>query len=147
MQHTAKTFSKYFSHPAITAGQPHNSTSGTACCALRHNGFVGKHSAPARARDRGKKRPARLPRIALGLGLGAVFAWCVLVWFAIRLGPEARAGDGTALALAITATLGAVACLFLGLLQGMRVWSALKTVPAPANPEPPRPVGGRRAKR
>ena len=83
------------------------------------------------------------------LAVGALLAWCALVWFAIRLGPEVKAGDRTALTLLVTATLGAMACLFLGLLQGTRLWNALRWAPPlpETAPTPPRPVGGRRARR
>jgi hypothetical protein len=54
-----------------------------------------------------------------GLGaasLVAVVAWGFLVWAAISFGRTARGGDSTAWAYLAVASLGAVACLFLGLL-------------------------------
>jgi hypothetical protein len=69
----------------------------------------------------------------------------VLVWFAVRLGPEVKSGELTAIAILVVAGLGAVACLFLGLAQGLKIFDTLRTSPRPARAV--RPVGGRRAKR
>lgn len=90
-----------------------------------------------------------MPWSAAALAVGALLAWVVLVWFAIRLGPDVKAGDRAALTLLVTATLGAMACLFLGLLQGTRLWNALRSAPPMPGTAPAavRPVGGRRARR
>lgn len=107
---------------------------------------VGKHSAPG-GRRAGPRVPSRrhLPWAAIALTTAAVVAWIVLVWFAIQFGPEARAGQPSAWLLMAVAALGAMACLFLALVQGMKVHEHLRTTPRVR--AAPRPVGGRRAKR
>ena len=57
------------------------------------------------------------------MGAGAVvaaLAWAALVWGGIRFGQSARGGDGVAWIFMAIASLGAVACLFVGLMLGMR---------------------------
>jgi len=71
-----------------------------------------------------------------------VAAWGVLVKAAIDFGRTARGGDATAWVFLAIASLGAIACLFAGLLVGTRLLVALgviRQVPAIA--------GGRRARR
>lgn len=88
--------------------------------------------------------------LALGLTLGVV-AWGYLVKAAIDFGVEARAGASGAWLYLGLASLGAVACLFIGLMLGARVLRELGiTSPpsaTPSEPEPPRVPGGRRAAR
>lgn len=83
----------------------------------------------------------------LGYALGitvAVLAWGYLVWAAIDFGSTARGGDGRAWWFLALAALGAVACLFIGLMLVARLTRTLgaarETAPAP------RP-GGKRAAR
>lgn len=109
---------------------------------------VGRHSAPGKRRaprNVRQPRPRRVPWQAIALTLGSVLAWALLVWFAIQLGPDVRQGQTPAIALLTVAGLGAMACLFLGLAQGLKILDTIRTTPRP--PAPVRPVGGRRAKR
>ncbi len=95
----------------------------------------------------------------------AVVAWGYLVYAAIDFGTSARAGDSTAWWFLALAALGAVACLFLGLVLVTRISRAVgltrgpdpRTPATPAEPAgptaapgpggaPPTP-GGRRAAR
>jgi hypothetical protein len=87
-------------------------------------------------------RPALLHALAI---TAAVVAWGYLVWLAIDFGASARTGDSGAWWLLALATLGAVACLFAGLLLGVRLSRALGVTQDPG--APPRAVGGRRASR
>ncbi len=68
---------------------------------------------------KGVRRPRRFQPKLLLLGLGAlasVVAWGFLVWAAIDFGRTARGGDSTAWWFLGLASVGAVACLFLGLM-------------------------------
>lgn len=103
---------------------------------------VGKHQgagvSEAPALDR-----ARMLKLALGLTLTLV-AWGLLVWLAIDFGTEARSGSMIAWLFLLIATVGATACLFLGLTIGAKLVAVLRgDVTALA----PRPSGGKRAAR
>ncbi|WP_028659417.1 hypothetical protein [Nocardioides insulae] len=97
-------------------------------------------------------------------------AWGYLVYAAIDFGSAARGGERSAWWLLALACLGAVACLFIGLMLVARALRELGVTPSPgtsdrpANTEetpedaaapqgstaptnPPRPSGGRRAAR
>ena len=81
-------------------------------------------------------------------------AWGYLVYAAIDFGSTARGGDSTAWWFLALASVGAVACLFVGLLLVARVLRQLgmtRSTSAPANggetDGQPRPIGGRRAAR
>ena len=76
-------------------------------------------------------------------------AWGYLVYAAIDFGTAARSGSGSsAWTFMALACLGAIACLFVGLLLVARLMRALGiTSPPPAPDAPPRPVGGKRAAR
>jgi hypothetical protein len=80
-----------------------------------------------------------------------VVAWGYLVHAAIDFGAAARGGESHAWTFLGVAALGAVACLFVGLMLVARLLRALGVTPDPSAPEappaPPRPVGGRRAAR
>jgi hypothetical protein len=68
---------------------------------------------------RGARRKRTFDPTALGLCLAAlasVAAWCFLVWAAISFGSAARGGDASRWVFLGVASIGAVACLFLGLL-------------------------------
>jgi hypothetical protein len=100
---------------------------------------------------RGKRAAAtpgrRLRAASLGYGLGialAVLAWGYLVWAAIDFGSTARDGDGRAWWFLGLAALGAVACLFLGLMLVARLTKALGG--ASRRSSTPR-AGGKRAAR
>jgi hypothetical protein len=117
---------------------------------------------------RGPKRQRSLSPSLLGLAGGvtlAVVAWGYLVFAAIDFGATARNGDSQAWWFLALASLGAVACLFggliliarlvrlLGLTGGSRpASSAESSTPLPPEASQPqmvasRPAGGRRAAR
>ncbi|MGB0102268.1 MAG: hypothetical protein WBP61_18460 [Nocardioides sp.] len=111
--------------------------------------------AGSRRGPRAKRRfqPALL-LLALGI-TGCVIAWGYLVYAAIEFGSTARGGESSAWWLLALAALGAVACLFVGLMLLARAARrlGLTNPPAPrpaiedAAPPQPRPIGGRRASR
>lgn len=122
-------------------------------------GSAGGKRAGAR---RGSRRRAGLQPALLLLALGitaCIVAWGYLVYAAIDFGSTARGGDAHAWWFLAIASVGAVACLFVGLMLLARVLRRLGiTSGAPSRPtapddEPapaagaPRPVGGRRAAR
>lgn len=102
---------------------------------------------------RGTRPPRQLNKLALLLGAAitvCIIAWGYLVYAAIDFGTAAREGSGTsAWAFMGLACLGAIACLFAGLLLVARLTRALGiTAPPPPSPdEPARPVSGKRAAR
>lgn len=103
-----------------------------------------------------KKRASFRPTallLAIGITLG-VGAWGYLVKAAIDFGIEARDGTPGAWTYLALACVGAVACLFVGLmlvarlLRTLGITSGSSSSPEkPPEPEPPRPIGGRRASR
>lgn len=113
-------------------------------------GHTGKRAAPRRART---FQPALL-LLALGVTL-CIVAWGYLVKAAIDFGSNARQGQVEAWWFLALASLGAVACLFIGLMLVARITRRLgitkpDAVTAPADPAPPlaqRVPGGRRAAR
>lgn len=114
--------------------------------APRHSGSPRLDSSgvpPLRPRTAGR---ANGPLLLLALGItAAVVAWGYLVYLAIDFGTTARNGDGRAWWFLALATIGAIACLFFGLMLGMRLLARLREGAPP--PSPPRPPGGRRAAR
>lgn len=103
---------------------------------MRENDPVGKHTGPAAPGPSRRKIGTSIATVVV-----AVVAWGALVYFAIHLGSQAKAGEIAAWVLLVVATLGAVCCLFLAMLSGARAWELIRTSrPAPATP------GGRRAK-
>ena len=95
-------------------------------------------------------RPTAL-LLAVGITLG-VGAWGYLVKAAIDFGIEARNGTPGAWTYLALACLGAVACLFVGLMLVARLLRTLgitskDSSTPPPTPEAPRPVGGRRSSR
>ncbi|WP_139230061.1 hypothetical protein [Nocardioides terrae] len=83
---------------------------------------------------------------ALGITL-AVAAWGYLVWAAIDFGSSARDGDSRSWWFLGLAGVGAVACLFVGLMLVARLVRTLGMAPE-AEPTPaPRSPGGKRAAR
>lgn len=82
--------------------------------------------------------------LALGI-TAAVVAWGYLVYLAIDFGTTARDGDSKAWWLLALATVGAIACLFVGMMLVTRLVARLRAGARP--PAPPRPPGGRRAAR
>jgi hypothetical protein len=88
----------------------------------------------------------RLPLLLLALGItAAVVAWGYLVYLAIDFGTDARDGDSMGWWMLGLATVGAIACLFLGMILGARFFQRLRADATP--PPPPRTPGGRRAAR
>ena len=71
--------------------------------------------------------------LALGVTL-CVVAWGYLVWAAIDFGAEARGGDDDAWKYLGLASIGAVACLFAGLMLIARLLRAMGIT----NPPPPK---------
>ena len=106
---------------------------------------------------RGAKQQASFngPAFVLALAItGCVVAWGYLVYLAIDFGTSARAGESSAWGLLVLASLGAVACLFAGLLFVSRLLRALgmtshdeDTEASEPTPAAPRVAGGRRAAR
>lgn len=103
------------------------------------------------ARQRSGFQPALL---LLALGVTAcIVAWGYLVWAAIDFGSTARGGDTTGWWFLALASVGAVACLFVGLMLVAAITRRLGITrgperKTPADPDaPPRPIGGRRAAR
>jgi hypothetical protein len=103
-----------------------------------------------RAGSRKGSRPPRRARPAvLGYALGitlAVVGWGYLVWAAIDFGSTARNGDGRAWWFLALAALGAIACLFVGLMLVARL---IRTLGQSSSPTPPthHAPGGKRAAR
>ncbi|WP_028643164.1 hypothetical protein [Nocardioides sp. URHA0020] len=109
----------------------------------------------------GSRRGQRAPRsfrpvlllLAAGITLSVV-AWGYLVYAAIDFGSSARGGESQAWWFLAIASVGAVACLFFGLMLVAMMLRRLgitrppaSTDPEPDEPEAPRPIGGRRAAR
>ena len=125
---------------------------------MLHTGCVessGKHAGKRRAEPppqalatpTGRSR-SRLLLHALGVTL-CVVAWGYLVYAAIDFGSSARGGDSQAWVFLGLASLGAVACLFIGLMLVARLLRMLGGNRGDADepPPPPRPLGGKRAAR
>lgn len=93
-----------------------------ASAAIPHNCAVatGKRAGPRRKQG---FRPV-LAALAGGVTL-AVLAWGYLVIAAIDFGTSARGGDGQAWLFLALAAVGAVACLFIGLMLIARLLRAL----------------------
>lgn len=114
----------------------------------------GKRAGSRRGPRRRKRFQPALLLLALGI-TSCVMAWGYLVYAAIDFGSTARGGDSAAWWFLALASVGAVACLFVGLMLVVRVLRRLGITsdPSPKRPtEPmpdtgPRPIGGRRAAR
>lgn len=120
-------------------------------------GTAGTHAGSRR----GPRRKVTFQPVLLLLALGitaCLVAWGYLVYAAIDFGSTARGGDPTAWWFLALASVGAVACLFVGLMLVARLLRRLgitsgPPAPAPApdaspeRPASPRPIGGRRAAR
>lgn len=94
----------------------------------------------------------RLSRATLAICVGitvCVVAWGYLVYAAIDFGTAGRGGSGSSAWMFMAlACLGAIACLFVGLMLVARLSRTLGITREPPAPDaPPRPVGGKRAAR
>ena len=100
---------------------------------------------------RGASQPRTINKSALVIGAAitlCVVAWGYLVYAAIDFGTAARGGSYSAWTFMGLACLGAIACLFVGLLLVARLMRALGITSAPdSGSTTPRPVGGKRAAR
>ena len=124
----------------------------TAPRGIGHNVSVGtgKRAGPRRQR----RFDAVLLLLAVGVTL-CVVAWGYLVKAAIDFGVSARGGESGAWLFLGFASLGAVACLFIGLIRVARVLrrlgitgsSSSDSSSTPKTIEQPRIPGGRRATR
>ena len=115
------------------------------------SGTGSKHAGSRRGPRRKKTFQPMLLLLALGI-TGCVVAWGYLVYAAVDFGSTARGGDPTAWWFLALASVGAVACLFVGLMLVARALRRLGITSGPApkeaqEPEEPRPIGGRRAAR
>ena len=123
----------------------------------RSQGPVGHDGNVATGKRAGARRSSaasrRLSPAALGLGAAitlCVVAWGYLVYAAIDFGTAARGGASASWAFMALASLGAVACLFVGLMLIARLMRVLGmgASPSPGDaPAAPRPQGGKRAAR
>ena len=105
----------------------------------------GKRAGSRRGPRRKKQFQPALLLLALGI-TACVVAWGYLVYAAIDFGSTARSGNDQAWWFLALASVGAVACLFVGLMLVARVTRRLGITRAPGGDgEAPRPVGGRRA--
>ena len=127
----------------------------TGVGSIGNNGAVTEATGGKRAGNRrGPRRRRRFQPALLLLALGitaCVVAWGYLVYAAIDFGSTARGGDSTAWWFLGLASVGAVACLFVGLMLVARLSRRLGLTRAPAprtdDGAPPPPIGGRRAAR
>jgi hypothetical protein len=106
-------------------------------------------SAPASKGGSAGRPWAKLLSLALGVTL-CVVAWGYLVYAAIDFGSSARGGDSQAWIFLGLASVGAVACLFVGLMlvaRLLRMLGVIRGADADEPPPPPRPIGGKRAAR
>ena len=118
-------------------------------------GGSGSPGSRAGSRRGPRRRPRPTGQVLLhAAGITAlVVAWGYLVWAAIDFGTSAREGEQVAWAFLALASLGAVACLFAGLMLGVRLLRLLgvlgpDTGDAGGDPDtPPPPRGGKRAAR
>lgn len=88
-----------------------------------------------------QKRSFRPGLLGLALGVtGCVVAWGYLVLAAIDFGQSARDGNGAAWLLLSLASLGAAACLFLGMILVARTARALGLTRSPGPAEHQQPL-------
>ena len=149
--------------PQVSAADTSFRAFGWSACRPRVSPFVRAALAPsdtmagvtgkrAGAR-RGAPTPRRLNRAALAVCAGitlCVVAWGYLVYAAIDFGTAARTGSSSSWLFMGLASLGAVACLFIGLMLIARLVrelgiSSSSDDDSPSAPAGPRPQGGKRA--
>jgi hypothetical protein len=112
----------------------------------RHAGSHRAEPAEATVPQTAGRSPAKLLALALAVTLSVV-AWGYLVYAAIDFGASARGGQSRAWWFLGLASLGAVACLFVGLLLVARLMRMLGVTKSEGPVPPPRPTGGKRAAR
>ena len=103
------------------------------------SGQVGENVVVAQGKRVGARRKRTFRPVLLALALGvtlSVVAWGYLVLAAIDFGKEARGGNGSAWLLLGLASIGAVACLFLGLILISRTARALGITGNPDHHQP-----------
>jgi hypothetical protein len=109
-----------------------------------------RHAGPARLEgDPTPEKRSRPTGVLLLLALGitaSIVAWGYLVYLAIDFGTSARNGEARAWGFLALATVGAIACLFFGLMLTTRLIARFRQ-PSAAQAAAPRPPGGRRAAR
>lgn len=115
------------------------------------SGSGSKHAGSRRGPRRQRTFQPALLLLALGI-TACIVAWGYLVYAAIDFGSTARGGDSTAWWFLGLASVGAVACLFVGLMLVARLLRRLGITSGPPPKQPdepvePRPIGGRRAAR
>ena len=122
-------------------------TPGTACRGIGQNVRMGS------GKRAGPKRKRRFDPALLFLAIGVTFcvvAWGYLVKAAIDFGVQARNGTSGAWTYLALACVGAVACLFVGLMLVARLLKSLgitsDSSSSSKEPEQPGPVGGRRSR-
>jgi len=106
--------------------------------------LAGKRAGARRAARPPARRRGKLLLLALGTTL-CVVAWGYLVFAAIDFGRTARGGQSESWIFLAIASLGAIACLFTGLLLVVRLLKVLGIVADGSALD--RLPGGRRAKR
>lgn len=110
----------------------------------------GKHSGARRAAPAKRDFDPKLLLYAGGITF-CVVAWGYLVFAAIDFGSSAREGRPGAWLYLAVACLGAICCLFAGLMIGVRLLTLtgiISTPPGYADPrDPEKAVGGKRAAR
>jgi hypothetical protein len=112
----------------------------------------GRHAGSRKGPRRKTSLQPKVLLLAVAMTLSIV-AWGYLVYLAIDFGTSARGGESSAWLFLGVASVGAVLCLFLGLVLVARLLRALGITSAPdvdedpPPPPPPRSSGGHRASR
>lgn len=115
---------------------------------MANGGGKRKGSRKASRRERPSRPRPRLspPVVLLAAAVTvAVIAWGYLVFVAIDFGSDARDGDARAWGFLALAAIGAMACLFAGLMLVARLARAVGLTSAPAQTAPSAGAGSDRA--
>jgi hypothetical protein len=118
---------------------------------MRHNGPVASRGKRVGER-RGRRRPAPSNLLTGALITCCVIAWGYLVYAAIDFGLAARSGETRAWGFMSLAALGAIACLFIGLMLVSTLLERLGVLGGRAEvegsePGASKPQGGKRIAR
>jgi hypothetical protein len=114
----------------------------TALTGIGDNGSVttgGKRKGSRRGTRPRRRFSPKAALLAAGVTL-AVIAWGYLVFIAIDFGGDARGGDSRAWAFLALAAVGAMACLFIGLMLVARLSRVLGVTSGPSHRPAPPPV-------